>query len=147
MSSMLQSNRGKKYQRKVVELPEPISHLTIDKFRLYVKCQREEDNPAASSVMVAVLVLVGNSPDPFMLESLTLDQLRVFARNIGVSNISAFSKFKCGCATYELVTFLDKKDILKCQENKCLDVLSSSIIRLTNVIFSNILYDNFIKIK
>jgi hypothetical protein len=144
---MDQSNRGKKYARKVAELPEPISHLTIDNFRLYMKCQREDDKSSGSSVMVAVSVSIANSSEPFMLESLTLDQLRVFARNIGVRNISAFSKFKCRRAIYELITFLDKKDILDCQEDTCLDVLTSNIIRLTNVIFSNPFYEDFIKLN
>jgi hypothetical protein len=42
--------------------------------------------------------------------------------------------------------FLDKKDILQSQENTCLNALSSNIIQLTNVIFSNEFYEDFIKL-
>jgi hypothetical protein len=148
MSKKASPSRTRKYPRKTAELPNELLHLTADNFRGYIKCQREDDSTLGTDVMVAHEVITSEGEDgAIILDTLTLDQIRLLCRNIGVKHYQGYSKFKCKRAIYELIIFMEKKERCELEVDTIKDVMSSNIIRLTNVIFSSEYFDDFIKLN
>jgi hypothetical protein len=96
-----QSSLSKK--RKVKALPDEVSFLNEDNFWKVVKCRLETNPNETGEVMVAYEVttteVTTTSPvsggSGFQLDTLTLDQLRLLCRNIGVKYTNKCNKFQC----------------------------------------------------
>ena len=104
-----------KRQRKIKPLPDPIAEMTsADSHRLVIS---EELDPHSKSKtygksMRVVSRVKGIEPDDedIVLDNLTTDQVRLFARNIGVPNLGSKNKFVCSITHYTRPTHPNKKE-------------------------------------
>jgi hypothetical protein len=106
---------SKKQKRKAKPLPDSLAHLREKDGPLCLR-YREEVDPTKGSQTSHTLVKVAfgvelEESNIFLLEDLTIDQLRQFCRNIGVSRIGSSNKFNCRRALYVYFNYaLNLKD-------------------------------------
>jgi hypothetical protein len=87
-----------KKKRVVKNLPDGLATLTKRTFRTTLSFRKETDSSETGDVMVAYRATVindSNITEVFELDKLTIDQLRRFCRNVGVTYVNKRSKFQC----------------------------------------------------
>jgi hypothetical protein len=105
----------------------------------------EKDPKEADEVLVAFEVYLEEDDESFELDKLTLDQLRMLCKNVGIRYVNNYSKFQCRKLLWVLAH--DKEGMEKENGTKTLPLLdrrTSNIIRITNIIFSHGFLDSFL---
>jgi hypothetical protein len=133
-------------KRKMKDLPECLAFLTEDNFRNMVKFRLEMDGKETGEIMVAYEVLLEGG-DTFDLNMLTLDQLRLFCRNVGVRYASRCNKFQCQKAVWYLSNYQVERERDLSEPISISNKTTNNIIRLCNIIFSHEFLDSFLALN
>ena len=131
-----------KRQRKIKPLPDSIAEMTsADSHRLVVS---EELDPHSKSKtygksMRVVSRVKGIDPneDDIILDHLTTDQVRLFARNVGVPNLGSKNKFVCRLAMASHFEFQHQLSSFGLSPTARANQTTANVCRAVNVIFSN----------
>ena len=131
-----------KWQRKIKPLPDPIAEMTsADSHRLIIS---EELDPHSKSKtygksMHVVSRVKGIEPndDNVVLDHLTTDQVRLFARNIGVPNLGSKNKFVCCLAMASHFEFQHQLSSFSLSPTAQANQTTANVCRAVNVIFSD----------
>ena len=131
-----------KRQRKIKPLPDPIAEMTsADSHRLVIS---EELDPHSKSKtygksMRVVSRVKGIEPDDedIVLDNLTTDQVRLFARNIGVPNLGSKNKFVCRLAMASHFEFQHQLSSFGLSPTARANQTTANVCRAVNIIFSN----------
>jgi hypothetical protein len=105
------------------------------------------DPSEAGEVMVAYEVSLEEDNETFALDKLTLDQLRMLCKNVGVRYVNKCSKFQCRKALYILAQYQEQlaRDGLKTVAISAMP--TNNIVRITNIIFSHEFLDSFLRLN
>ena len=131
-----------KWQRKIKPLPDSIAEMTsADSHRLVVS---EELDPHSKSKtygksMRVVSRVKGIEPndDDIILDHLTTDQVRLFARNVGVPNLGSKNKFVCHLAMASHFEFQHQLSSFGLSPTARANQTTANVCRAVNIIFSN----------
>ena len=131
-----------KWQRKIKPLPDPIVEMTsADSHHLIIS---EELDPHSKSKtygksMRVVSRVKGIEPndDNIVLDHLTTDQVRLFARNIGVPNLGSKNKFVCRLAMASHFEFQHQLSSFGLSPTAWVNQTTANVCRAVNVIFSD----------
>ena len=131
-----------KWQRKIKPLPDPIAEMTsADSHPLIIS---EELDPHSKSKtygksMCVVSRVKGIEPndDDIVLDHLTTDQVRLFARNVGVPNLGSKNKVVCRLAMGSYFEFQHQLSTFSLSPTARANQTTANVCRAVNVIFSN----------
>ena len=132
-----------KRQRKIKPLPDSIAEMTsANSHRLVVS---EELDPHSKSktygksmcVVSRVKGIKPNDDDIIFLDHLTTDQVRLFARNVGVPNLGSNNKFVCRLAMVSHFEFQHQLSSFGLSPTARANQTTANVCRAVNVIFSN----------
>ena len=108
MSATTVATEAPKKKRANKELPPAFSKLNEKNFKEFMefRVEEEQDPSEPGETMVAYSVKIRNedgvSDTKYELTKFTLDQLRLLARNLGVSYVNKCNKFQCRKALWIL---------------------------------------------
>ena len=152
--------KPKKQKRRHLPLPPEIADITIkDKDRfVFEKVQsssNEEDTSDETKTPqyldVAVAVKPKGEGHQILLDSLTLQQLRDFAKRLTVSGSSRLNTFQCKHAiAVQVITYAAVSEGFTSRSNeskKCNQKRYNTLVRLTNVIFSEDFLPTFLMLN
>ena len=131
-----------KQQRKIKPLPDPIAEMTSpDSHHLIIL---EELDPHSKSktygksmCVVSRVKGIKQNDDDVVLDHLTTDQVRLFARNIGVPNLGSKTKFVCCLAMASHFKFQHQLSSFGLSPTAWANQTTANICRAVNVIFSD----------
>ena len=131
-----------KRQRKIKPLPDPIVEMTsADSHRLIIS---EELDPHSKSKtygksmhVVSRVKGIKQNDDDNVLDHLNTDQVRIFARNIGVPNLGSKNKFICRLAMASHFKFQHQLSSFGLSPTAQANQTTANVCRAVNVIFSD----------
>lgn len=142
-TTVIQDAPAKK--RKVKDLPEPLSQLTDVNFRSVLNARLETDPNEASEVMVAYEASCDG--ETFVLDKLTLDQLRRLCKNVGVRYVNKCSKFQCRKALWVLAQYQEQRERDGASCLSLSEKMTNNIVRITNIVFCHDFVDSFLTLN
>jgi hypothetical protein len=139
-------------KRKVKDLPPGLDQLTETcDFWKSLKFRLETDGKEPGEHMVAYEACFDGDDDndfpSILLEKLTLDQLRKLCRNVGCHYVHKCNKFHCRKALWVLANHHQQREKDGAPMSIESDRTSSNIIRMTNVMFSNVFVDDLVALN
>ena len=87
---------------------------------------------------------IENDGKSFLLDELTLDQLRKLCKQVGIRYVNSSNKVQCRKALAMLVNYVKDKDATT---TLSLDKSTENIVRITNIIFGHDFVDSFLKLN
>ena len=138
-------------KRKTKALPEGLLKLHRGNFRKALKARLETDSKEPGEVMVAYEVVVvegDNTEKKIVLDELTLDQLRMLCRKIGVRYVNNCTKFQCRKALWRLANVPEPDPAAVVVVAAFSDTMTSNIVRIANILLSQSpFWESFRKLK
>ena len=131
-----------KQQRKIKPLPEPIVEMTsTDSHHLIIS---EELDPHSKSktygksmLVVSRVEGIEQNDNNVVLDHLTIDQVCLFARNIGVPNLGSKNKLVCHLAMASHFEFQHQLSSFSLSPTARANQTTANVCRAVNVIFSD----------